>query len=147
MQTFDTASRPGGLYYLADGSATDAHGNVIEGAPKAPKATPAHMQPGYVGPDVPAGAALPSIGGALLVTPEQLKQLIAAEVAKGAGKNAAKSSESETEQSDELPKIADLDEHLQSLTSAAEVKALQKRDERVTAGPMYEARLAELKQK
>lgn len=41
----DEALRPGGLYYTADGTAHDAHGNVLEGAPKRPENTKPEDQP------------------------------------------------------------------------------------------------------
>lgn len=41
----DEALRPGGLYYTADGTAHDANGNVLEGAPERPKDTPVEEQP------------------------------------------------------------------------------------------------------
>jgi len=44
-----------------------------------------------------------------------------------------------------LPTIANLEAHLAGLTDAKAVRELQKRDERVTAAPLYEARLAALK--
>lgn len=42
----DEALRPGGLYYMVDGTAHDAHGNVLEGAPKRPENTKPEDQPG-----------------------------------------------------------------------------------------------------
>lgn len=42
----DEALRPGGLYYTVDGTAHDAHGNVLEGAPKRPENTKPEDQPG-----------------------------------------------------------------------------------------------------
>jgi hypothetical protein len=41
----DEAPRPGGLYYTADGTAVDAHGNVLENAPERQADTPPHEQP------------------------------------------------------------------------------------------------------
>lgn len=41
----DEALRPGGLYYTADGTAHDANGNILEGAPPRPKDTPVEEQP------------------------------------------------------------------------------------------------------
>jgi hypothetical protein len=41
----DEALRPGGLYYMIDGTAHDAHGNVLEGAPKRPENTNPEDQP------------------------------------------------------------------------------------------------------
>lgn len=41
----DEALRPGGLYYTVDGTAHDAHGNVLEGAPKRPENTNPEDQP------------------------------------------------------------------------------------------------------
>lgn len=44
----------------------------------------------------------------------------------------------------DLPPVSKLEDHLASLTSVDEVRALQNRDERKTALPLYEARIAEL---
>lgn len=41
----DEALRPGGLYYLPDGTAHDANGNVLENAPKRPENTSPEDQP------------------------------------------------------------------------------------------------------
>lgn len=41
----DEALRPGGLYYLPDGTAHDANGNVLENAPKRPENTAPDEQP------------------------------------------------------------------------------------------------------
>jgi len=46
----------------------------------------------------------------------------------------------------ELPKVADLDEVLAGMTDVAAIVAMSRRDERATAKPKYEARLAELVQ-
>jgi hypothetical protein len=43
-----------------------------------------------------------------------------------------------------LPTVKDLPTHVSKMTSAADVKAMAKRDDRVSAAPIYEARLAEL---
>jgi hypothetical protein len=44
----DQALRPGGLYYTADGTAHDAHGNVLKDAPKRPENTPPDKQPAAI---------------------------------------------------------------------------------------------------
>lgn len=44
----DEALRPGGLYYTADGTAHDAHGNVLKDAPKRPDNTPPDKQPAAI---------------------------------------------------------------------------------------------------
>lgn len=41
----DEALRPGGLYYTVDGTAHDAHGQVLENAPKRPENTKPEDQP------------------------------------------------------------------------------------------------------
>ena len=41
----DEALRPGGLFYTTDGTAVDAHGNVLEGAPARPDDTKPEDQP------------------------------------------------------------------------------------------------------
>jgi hypothetical protein len=44
----------------------------------------------------------------------------------------------------ELPRVRDLEEHLGTLETAEEVRSLQGRDDRKSAAPLYEARLAEI---
>lgn len=41
----DEALRPGGLYYTKDGTPHDAHGQILEGAPKRPEDTKPEDQP------------------------------------------------------------------------------------------------------
>lgn len=51
----DEALRPGGLYYTVDGTAHDANGNVLEGAPKRPDNTEPQSQPHALASGVAAG--------------------------------------------------------------------------------------------
>lgn len=46
---------------------------------------------------------------------------------------------------DDLPTVAELPDHLQTLTTVEEVEAMQARDTRRTAQPHYEARIDELR--
>lgn len=51
---------------------------------------------------------------------------------------------SKAAQESTLPKIGELADHLSTLSTVAEVEALQERDGRKTAAPIYEARIAQL---
>jgi hypothetical protein len=118
--------------------ALDSEGVAIKGAPKPPKDTDPSEQPGALGAPTPEERMGLAIANAL-------QGKVPASV--GGQKTARATAESGpgADAADELPKIADLDAHLAGLSSVAEVKALQKRDERVSAEPKYKARIAELK--
>lgn len=67
----DEALRPGGLYYTANGTAHDANGNVLEGAPKRPDNTNPDDQPfakfasGVGASGAPAGMDMRTLGMAI----------------------------------------------------------------------------------
>lgn len=67
----DEALRPGGLYYTANGTAHDANGNVLEGAPKRPENTNPDDQPfakfasGVGASGAPAGMDMRTLGMAI----------------------------------------------------------------------------------
>lgn len=131
-----TAQREGGLYYVG-GKAVDAEGKEIPGAPKEQKDTPPDQQPGG------SGAVAP-------VTAQDLVNALAnaargaaapAKPAKAAAERAAAEGEDEPEP---LPTISDLPKAVSKLKTVDEVKAMQKRDERVSAEKIYDARIAEL---
>lgn len=127
------AKRPGGLYYVGD-KAVDANGVEITNAPKRQADTDPSQQPGAFGASTPEER----IGLAIARAMADPKAALAAHGVQ------TPASTSKASESDELPTVADLDDHLAGLASAAEVKALQKRDNRVTAEPKYAKRLAEL---
>lgn len=152
------AKQPGGLYYIGD-QAVDADGKAIDGAPEKPKDTDPSLQPGALGAPTPEEKMGQAIARAIL-DPKGTAASTPAPAARSAAKpeNATASGTGDTERSadadadgeagDEdapLPKIADLADHLETLTTAKAVKALQKKDERVGAQKLYEARLEELK--
>jgi prepilin-type processing-associated H-X9-DG protein len=117
-----------------DGHAVDSEGARIEGAPRQPKDTDPSLQPGANGVQSPEE----KLANAMLVA------LGRAPAASAALASSSSSASGAGEEEVEIPKIAELDDHLASLTTVAQVKALQKRDDRVTAQPKYEARIAEL---
>jgi hypothetical protein len=124
-----------------NGVAVDSDGKEIEGAPKQPKDTDPSQQPhamaGLNSEERSANILATALAGALhggaktQATP------------KG---EASGGSQSGSNAADELPTIKDLPDHVASLKTSAEVKAMQKRDDRVSAEPIYKARLAELKE-
>lgn len=118
------AQREGGLYYTDKGVAVDAEGKKLEDAPKQPKDTDPSKQPGA------AGAS----------TSEERLGIAIATALKGGKATSTKDSDTDD---DALPPIKDLADHVAGLDKA-EVKAMAKRDERVSAEPIYKARLAEL---
>lgn len=126
-----TAKKPGGLYYVGD-TAVDADGKAIEGAPKKPKDTDPSKQPGALG----------------AATPEERMGLAIANAL--SGKTAPQrddDADDDEEDGEETFTLAELPEHLATITSVDEVKALRKADKRKGAKPLYEARLAELEEK
>lgn len=50
----------------------------------------------------------------------------------------------EAKEADELPTVAELEQHLAGMTDVAAITAMQARDERKSAAKLYEARLAQL---
>lgn len=112
-----------------NGEAVDSNGEVIEGAPKQPKDTDPSQQPHAM---------------AALNTEERSAAVLANAFATALkGETKGKSANSEVDD-DALPTVKDLPAHVAKMTSAADVKAMAKRDDRVSAEPIYEARLAEI---
>jgi hypothetical protein len=121
------AQREGGLYYTDKGVAVDAEGKKIEGAPKQAPDTDPSKQPGAVG---------------ALTSEERLGVAIA--TAMKGGKPASTKESAIVAEDEPLPTIRDLPDHVAGLKTVAEVKAMAKRDDRVSAEPIYDARIAEL---
>lgn len=126
-----TAQREGGYYRTDKGKAVDAEGKEIEGAPKPTPDTDPSNQPGAQG---------------ALSSEERLGVAIAAAI-KGEKPKGAKDPVRATDDDDALPTIKELAGHVAGLKTVAEVKAMAKRDDRVSAEPIYEARVAELEEK
>lgn len=114
-----------------NGVAVDSNGEAIEGAPKQPKDTDPSQQPHAL---------------AQLNTEERSAAILANAFA-GALKKAAAADDDEFAGKDDLPTVADLPDHLAGITDIAELKAMRRADERVTARPIYDARIAELEAK
>jgi hypothetical protein len=122
-----------------DGKAVDSNGEEIEGAPKQPKDTDPSQQPHAM---------------AALNTEERSAAVLANAFATALGKGAPKGSATSAttgQTSDpgegDMPTIKELPDHVAKLTTVKEVKAMAKRDERVSAEPIYAARIAELEAK
>ena len=119
------ASREGGLYYTDKGVAVDAEGKKLEDAPDQPKDTDPSKQPGAAG---------------ALTSEERLGVAIVTALKGG---KASSTKDSDTDDA-ALPTIKELADHVAKLKTVAEVKAMAKRDDRVSAEPIYDARIAEL---
>lgn len=127
------AKQEGGLYYTADGDPVDANGEPVEGAPKRAKNTDPSKQPGAPGA---ANSQADVMGQAIA------KGLVEAQRAM---REDDKGSSSRRDDADvELPTIAELPDAIAKL-SEIEVRGMMKRDERVTAEPIYQKRLDEIK--
>lgn len=113
-----------------NGEAVDSNGEVIEGAPKQPKDTDPSQQPHVM---------------AALNTEERSAEVLAKAFASALKGGAAKGTSDQSAEADigALPPVRDLADAIGKL-DAAEVKAMQKRDDRATAEPIYKARLTEL---
>jgi hypothetical protein len=128
------AQRDGGLYYTDKGVAVDAEGKKIEDAPKQKPDTDPSKQPGAAGGAAPGTMtmrldddSLRALGGKVPAKPK-----------------AEAETKSDDEEDDVLPTIKDLPAAVAKLKSVEEVKAMAKRDDRVSAEPIYDARIAEL---
>ena len=117
-----------------NGVAVDSNGEEIEGAPKQPKDTDPSQQPH-------AMAALNTEERSAAV----LAKAFATALKGGAVKGSATAPADST--GDELPTIKDLPDHVAKLDTVKEVKAMAKRDDRVSAEPIYDARIAEIEAK
>lgn len=118
-----------------DDKAIDSNGEEIPGAPKPKKDTDPSEQPGALGAPTPE---------------ERMGRAIATAIVDPKGtlgkKNASKGegTSGQTSGDDALPTIKDLPDAVGKLKTVADVKAMAKRDDRATAGPIYDARIAEL---
>jgi hypothetical protein len=127
--------------YVGD-QAVDSEGNVIEGAPKPPKDTEPSQQLG---------------GRADMNAEERSASIMASAFAKAlaaaSGKEpiapAADTSDddegTDSEESDELPPLADMPAHLESITDVDELKALKRQDTRKGGKQLIQARIDALK--
>lgn len=116
--------------YVND-EAVDSEGKVIEGAPKQSPDTDPSKQPHAL---------------AALNTEERSAAVLAnafATALRGAAAN-SEPADTETADTDALPTIKDLPDAVAKLKTVAEVNAMAKRDERVSAEPIYDARIAEI---
>lgn len=143
------AKQAGGLYYVA-GVAVDANGDAVDGAPKRAKDTPTEHQPGSINSIIsPEDRSSLSIANALLMASGK-KPMSMNDFLKARGDASVTTVDEDEDDgksgdsSEKLPPIANLPDHLQTLTTVREVKAMQKRDERVSAQTIYEKRLEEL---
>ena len=129
-----TAKEPGGAYYDSVRKImVDAEGKELKGVAKPGPDTPADQQPGAL--------SAPS-------SEERLATAIVTAFRGGATAGAASGSAGESASASDSSDggevtLADLPDHISKM-SATEVKALQKKDDRKGAVPIYEARLAEL---
>lgn len=125
-----TAKQEGGLYYdSVRDTMVNAEGKEVKGAAKPAKDTPRDEQPAGL-----TGASTPE---------ERLATAIATALRSGSAGSASASGSASSTDDASLPTVANLADHISKM-SVAEVKSLQKSDDRTTAQPIYEARLAEL---
>lgn len=151
-----TAKMHNGVAIVAyvNGKAVDSEGREIEGAPKPPKDTDPSEQPGVMGAlsqeerlAVAVAKAVNDPKGTLAKKRGAKDETDARPILTDEDKPASqRAGEVVTSIEDEgLPSIADLSARLATLTNADAVRAMQKRDPRKKARPLYKARLAELK--
>ena len=133
------AKRAGGLYYV-NSVAVDANGEPVKGAPKQPADTPPEEIARVAATKDPVQRLADTLdrtfgGGAH-----------AASMAAMRGPAVVSSSEEETdsEEQEGLPTLADLPDRLASMDDADEIKKMRRSDKRVGAKEHYKQRLAEL---
>lgn len=134
-----TAQREGGFYRTDKGVAVDAEGKKIDGAPKPTPDTDPSKQPGGTG--APATGPVTT----MRLDDESLRALGGKVPPAPKAQGTAKTDEDDEDKA--LPTIKDLPAAVAKLKSVDEVKALAKRDDRVSAEPIYDARIAELEEK
>jgi hypothetical protein len=129
--------------YNAQGQAIDSEGAIIKGAPKPPKDTDPSQQIGRAG----ALSSEEKIGLAIaqaIVNPAAL-------VAKAAAADAATTTAddddegTDSDESDELPPLADMPAHLESITDVDELRTLKRQDTRKGGKQLIQARIDALK--
>lgn len=139
-----TAKKEGGLYYLADGTAVDANGEAVKGAPKRKPDTDPSKQPGALNAPTSEERMGFAIAQALANPQAMIAKVQAAEAA------AAKTDDEEdegvdTDESDDLPKLDEMPEYLATMTDVDELKALKKQDKRKGGKELIQARIDALK--
>jgi hypothetical protein len=125
------------LYYRADGVAVNADGQVIEGAPKRRKDTPPENQPGALGASTPEERLAIAVARAVKNPDAVLANAGAATTGDEEG--------IDSEESDELPTLADMPAHLETITDVDELKALKRQDTRKGGKELIQARIDALK--
>jgi hypothetical protein len=125
-----------------NGQAIDSDGNVIEGAPKPPKDTPASEQIGRAGALSPEERMAAAVAAAVINPQAALARAQAVDAATAAPETDDEDEgTSDAEEEEGMPTLADLPAHLDSMTNADEIKAMRRQDVRKGAKPMYKARL------
>lgn len=160
LQYGDVAFKPASEVDVDTNSAkvtTDSVGALDAGAPKTAvgdnlkDAQPARAKESALQPDAGSVTAEPTEDGERGGAETGVLDELAAKSPQSAAEDLAQTAAGEGEDTDDeeddasLPPVAQLKEHLESLESEEEIKALQKQDKRKTAKPIYAARLAELK--
>jgi hypothetical protein len=129
-----------------DGKAVDSNGVEIEGAPKQPKDTDPSEQPhAMAGLNTEERSAAILAGAFASALKDGGKTAKVQAVGSGQAEKIGTGTSGSTDV-DELPTIKDLPDHVAGLKTVAEVRAMARRDDRVSAEPIYKARLAELKE-
>lgn len=127
-----------------DGKAIDSDGNVIKGAPKQPKDTPASEQIGRAGSLSQEERIAAAVAGAMLNPQAALAKAQAADAANAAVDDDADEG-TDAEEEEGLPTLADMPAHLESITDVDELKALKKQDTRKGGKELIQARIDALK--
>jgi hypothetical protein len=128
-----------------DGKAIDSEGNVIKGAPKQPKDTPASEQLGRVGALTSEERMAAAVAHAVLNPTAAIAKAQAAEAASAAADASDDDEGEDTEESEDLPALAEMPEYLATMTDVDELRALKRQDKRKGGKALIQARIDALK--
>jgi hypothetical protein len=126
-----------------NGQAIDSDGNVIKGAPKPPKDTDPSQQIGRANALSPEERMAAAVASAVLNPQAALARAQFVEASTAAATDDDEGED--TEESDELPALADMPAHLASITDVDELKALKKQDKRKGGKALIQSRIDVLK--
>lgn len=126
-----------------DGKAIDSEGNVIKGAPKQPKDTPASEQLGRAGALSPEERMAAAVAAAVINPQAALARAQAVEAASADEEEDDEGTDAEEEEG--LPSLPDMPAHLESITDIDELKAMKRQDTRKGGKKLIQDRIDALK--
>jgi hypothetical protein len=126
-----------------NGQAIDSEGNVIKGAPKPPKDTDSSQQIGRANALSPEERMAAAVASAVLNPQAALARAQFVEASTAAATDDDEGED--TEESDDLPGLAEMSDYLATMTDVDELKALKRQDKRKGGKALIQARIDALK--